>query len=599
MTLLTERVDEVAAPTPPTPLAAQTVRHRPSWSSLAVWGVLSLLIIAPVGCFLSLGVSPRLLGQGSQWFTLTYVRQALSGYTGRGIVDSLWVASLVAVVTVTLATVAAWLVQRTDLPGRRLWTGLMWALFIMPSWTMTLGWSDLLQPYGTAHALGVNTGWLYGEFLGPLGIVVVLTTVALPFAYFVVAAGLEGLGPDVEDAARIHGAGRWRTVATVVPLIAPALFSAVAIAFAETVSDFGVAFTLGYHAHFPLATYTLFNAISTFPANFPVAAVIAAVLIGLTVIPIAAQSRVTRRRSYAVTSGRTRALRRRELSRRGRIWAVTGLSLGFAVALGVPLLGALVGSFVRDLGIYSTGGVRLTTAYYHQVFASSIAGKSLGAPLWLSNKMGLVVATATVALAVVLARRLAATRGGWSQRITDVFLLGAVAVPGVVLGIGYIFFYDLPFVTRHVVDIYKTLPLLMLALVASSVPGQTRFLAGPVGQIQPSMAEAARVHGAGRWLAWRTSSLPLMSRILLWGWLLTFTKAISELAIAQILYPPSQEPASVTIESYLANYAAGIGTAMTVVTLVEVLAVIGVATIVYRYLAPRGWRRIGATGSGA
>ena len=180
--------------------------------------------------------------------------------------------------------------------------------------------------------------------------------------------------------------------------------------------------------------------------------------------------------------------------------------------------------------------------------------------------------------------------------MTDVFLLGSVAVPGVVLGVGYIFFYNLSFITHNVINIYKTLPLLMLALVASSLPGQTRFMAGPVSQIQPSLNEAARVHGAGRLRAWLTTNLPLMSRILLWGWLLTFTKTISELAIAQILYPPSQEPASVTIQAYLANLQPGTGTAMTVLTLLEMLGVIVVAMFLYRLLTPRGWRRVGWSG---
>jgi iron(III) transport system permease protein len=136
----------------------------------------------------------------------------------------------------------------------------------------------------------------------------------------------------------------------------------------------------------------------------------------------------------------------------------------------------------------------------------------------------------------------------------------------------------------------------MLALVANAVPGQTRFMAGPVSQIQPSLGEAARVHGAGRMRAWRTTNLPLMSRVLLWGWLLTFTKTIAELAISQILYPPSQEPASVSIQSYLANFAPNTGTAMTVVTLMEMLAVIGIALTVYRLVTPAGWRRVGFSG---
>jgi len=581
---------------PPPARRAATRGPRISLGGLTIWVVLALLIVAPVLSFVSLSVSPRLFSQGSQWFTLSFVRQAFSGYTGRGIIDSLWVSTLVALLGVSIATSLAWLVQRTNIGGRRLWRIAMWILLLMPTWMMTLGWTDLLQPFGVAHALGINTKWLYGEFFGPLGIVIVLTTAAMPFSYFVVSAGLQGIGPEFEDAARIHGAGRLKTLSTVLPMIAPALLSALAIAFAETMSDFGVAFTLGYHSHFPMATYTLFNAISTYPANFSVGAVIAAVLILSTIPPIALQSRVMRRRSYAVLSGRTRTVRRRTFQPVARGFATAGVALLFFIALGIPVIGAVVGSFVKDLGIYSEGGIHFSLTYYHQVFQPSIEGKSLWGPLGLSNRLGLLVATGTGLLAVVLARRLVTKVGGWSQRITDVFLLGSVAVPGVVLGVGYIFFYNLGWITHHVVDIYKTNTLLMIALVASSLPGQTRFMAGPVSQIQPSLSEAARVHGAGRFKAWQTTNLPLMSRVLLWGWLLTFTKTISELAIAQILYAPSQEPASVTIQAYLGNYEQGTGTAMTALTMLEMLAVIVIALTMFRLLTPKGWRRIGWSG---
>ena len=349
----------------PPPLTIR--RRRFAASSVVLWVILGLLIIAPVVSFLLLATSPRLFQQGPQYFTLRYVAQAFQGSTGQGIFDSLWVSLTVSVVAVIVATAFAWLIQRTNVYGRRVWAVLMWLLLIVPTWMMTLGWSDLLQPYGAASFLGVNTHFIYGEFFGPLGIVIVLSTAALPFAYFVIAAGLRGLGSEFEDAARIHGANRWRTLQTVLPIIAPALLSAFAISFAETMSDFGVAFTLGYHAHFPMATFTLFNAISNFPANFSVAAVIAIVLILSTIPPIILQSRVMRRRSYAVLSGRSRPARRREFRPLRRVAATAGVGMIFLIALGIPVFGAVAGSFVSNLGIYSSSPVRLSLAFYHQV----------------------------------------------------------------------------------------------------------------------------------------------------------------------------------------------------------------------------------------
>jgi ABC-type Fe3+ transport system permease subunit len=82
-----------------------------------------------------------------------------------------------------------------------------------------------------------------------------------------------------------------------------------------------------------------------------------------------------------------------------------------------------------------------------------------------------------------------------------------------------------------------------------------------------------------------------------WAWLLTFTKTISELAVAQILYQPGHEPASVVIETYLGTIFAPIGSAATVITLVEMVGVIGVVLFIFRIVLPKGWRRIGDAGA--
>ena len=570
--------------------------RRVRWSGLVVWVVLLLLIIVPVMTFITVAVSPRLFRQGSSYFTLSNIAAALQGYTGRGIVDSLWVSTLVGIFAVTFATAIAWMVQRTNIYGRRIWSGAMWLLLLVPTWMTTLGWTDVVAPGELGSALGVHTLFFYHMFYGASGIVFVLTTAALPFSYFVISVGMRGLGSEFEDAARVHGAGRMLTMRTVLPIIAPALLSAFAISFAEAMSDFGVAFTLGSSAHFPIATYTLFNSIYAFPANFPVAAVIAAVLILSTVPPVFLQAKVMRGRSYAVLSGRTRAVRRHQFSRWARVGVTAAVGLFMFFVLGLPLIGAVTSSFTNTASFITSTGIHWTLQSYKNVFQPLPSFTTLGPPLWTSNQLGLWVASATLILAYVLARRMASRTPGIGQRVTDVFLLGSIAIPGIVLGVGYIFFYDQHFITSHVVDLYETMPLLIMGLIASAVPSQARLLTGPVGQIQSSLNEAARVHGATKWRAFHSTSLPLLSRALVWAWLLTFTKTISELAIAQILYQPGHEPASVVIETYLGTIWASIGAAATVITLVEMVGVIGVVLLIFRLVMPKGWRRIGEAG---
>ena len=588
-----------------TTLSLSTTRPRVSldwlrrlrWSGLLVWLVLALLIVVPVLTFVAVAVSPRLFHQGSSYFTLANISTAFQGYTGQGILDSLWVSVLTGLASVAFATTIAWIVQRTNVYGRRVWSGAMWLLLLVPTWMTTLGWIDVISPGELAWALGVHTLFFYHMFFGASGIVFVNMTASLPFSFFVISVGLRGLGSEFEDAARVHGAGRWLTMRTILPIIAPALLSAFVISFAETMSDFGVAFTLGANAHFPIATYTLFNAIYAFPANFPVAAVIAGVLILCTVPPVFVQSRVMRGRSYAVLSGRTRAVRRHHFGPVGRLALTAGVGLFMFLVIGLPLVGAISSSFTNTASFITSSGVHWTLQSFKDVFRPLPSYTTLGGPLWTSNQLGLWVASGTLVLAYILARRMASRSPGVGQKIADVFLLGSIAIPGIVLGVGYIFFYDQRFITSHVVDLYETMPLLIMGLIASSVPSQARLLTGPVSQIQSSLNEAARVHGANKWRAFSSTSFPLLSRALVWAWLITFTKTISELAIAQILYQPGHEPASVVIETYLGTIFASIGSAATVITLAEMIGVIGIVLLIFRLVTPAGWRRIGEAGS--
>jgi iron(III) transport system permease protein len=259
----------------------------------------------------------------------------------------------------------------------------------------------------------------------------------------------------------------------------------------------------------------------------------------------------------------------------------------------VPLLASLAASFTQTISFETRTGIHWTLNSYHLIFHPPPSVLSLGAALQVSNQLGVWVASGTVVIAYVLARRLTSTRDGFAKRITDVVLLGSVAIPGVVLGVGYILFYNQGIIAHHVIALYQTMPLLVMGLIASAVPGQSRLLIGPVSQIQSSMADAARVHGAKRWRTWRTASLPMLSRTLTWAWVLTFTKTISELAVAQMLLVPGHEPVSVLIETTLGTVFAPIGTAATVLVLGEMLGVIAVVLGVYRLVSPKGWRRIG------
>jgi iron(III) transport system permease protein len=168
--------------------------------------------------------------------------------------------------------------------------------------------------------------------------------------------------------------------------------------------------------------------------------------------------------------------------------------------------------------------------------------------------------------------------------------LGAVALPAIVLGAGYIFTYNLPLLTGLGIQLYGTLTLLVIGLLAGALPQSSRLLMGSFAQVQDSLLAAARVHGARSGRAWATIMLPLLSGSLLWTWLLMFADRLLELPLASMLYPPGQEPLSVAVTTLINGYDFAGGTATLVIACAGILVIIGVALGLFRLLAPAGWR---------
>jgi iron(III) transport system permease protein len=553
------------------------------------WLLLIMFILVPCASSLVLAISPRLFDQGAQWFTLTYLRQAFTGATAIAITNSLWVSSAAAVLGLAVGFPIAWLANRTTLPGRRLVAASMWLVVLLPSWLPALGWERIVQADGVMYRLGLNLPWVTHAIMGPFGVVLLLGLRSVPFTYLAVTAGLAGLGQEFEDAARVHGAGRTATLRLIWPMLAPAIWSALAIGFAESISDFGVAATLAYNSDFSLATYQLYAAINNFPPSFPAASAMGTLLVAAVALPLALQARALRGRSYQLLSGRTRQAVRRRLSGPGQAAAVSALGVFYAVALAVPAFGAISASLLADYG----GSFSLTLVNYRALFHQA---DQLG-PLERSLGYGAIAACVTV-IGGFIAAWLLAQRREKSSRVLDFLLLAAVALPSVVFAAGYIFAFNLPLWSRLGIDLYQTATLLVIAYIAASLPTSARVLVGAVSQLQPSLRDAARTHGAGELRAWARGVLPVVSRPLTMAWLLTFGGVFLELPISQLLYAPSNPPASVAIQDNLGNYHFGVGMAQSVLAVGIALAAVTVVLGGYRLLAPAGWRRIGAASDG-
>ncbi|MDX6235229.1 MAG: iron(III) transport system permease protein [Kribbellaceae bacterium] len=564
-------------------------RFRGGWL-LAFWIIIVAILVLPILLFLLVAFSPRLFAQGPEWFTLSGFGKAFSGQLLKGIENSLFISVTTAVLSMVIGFAVAWLVLRSDVPGRRLWTGSMFAMLLAPSYLVALGWERLIEPSGVLELMGFTVTGFRNVFYGPVGVIVVLTMKGIPFAYLAISSALRGLGEEFEAAARVHGGGRLSASRMVFSLLAPAVWSALAIVFAESISDFGVAATLANDSHFPVATYVLYNAIDSFPINFPVAAAVGWILLSLAGLALLAQSRALHGRSYRVLGGRNRPARRHRLGLPVKIGATAGVALVVVIGLGVPIFGAVSASLINGLGSL-IGDHKLSLDNYVRV----LSGPTLGGPLLFSAELAAITATLSVILGVVVSRVLSTRTGRLSARILDLLLLTAVALPGIVFAAGYIFTYNLPVMNNLGIHLYGTSMLLLFGYVATALPSTSRVLLGTVGQVQESLGQAGRVHGGTAAGSWLQTVLPLLARPMLSAWVLTFSSTLLELPVSELLYPPNKPPVAVGITKALANYDFGGGTAMEVIALLLALAVMGLVWGLFGLLAPAGWRRLGRT----
>ncbi len=577
----------MAAPiSPASSLSARPVR---GWA-LAPWlGTLLLalavgvLLIYPLVSFLLLSFVPGLFGQAGGG--VGSFSRALGGYALEALRNSVLVGLLSAGAAAGLGLWLSFLTQRTTLREAQRVDGLVWVLLLAPSYLISVGWLTLVQRGGVLSGLGLDLPWLRDLILGPFGVTLVLTLKHVPFAYLAISPAWNGVGGELEESARVHGVTAARSALLTARLLTPAVAAAFSVCFAEALGDFGVASTLAANAHFPVATFAIYRALYANPLDFPLASSTSWLLLLASGVALWFQARVARRaRAYAALTGRSRLAHRVDLSVSGRLLARGGLVVVALLALGVPALGTLVSAFTLKL---SDGLALSNLSLVH--FAEAAAVGLVG-PFSFSLLMAVVAATLAVLLGLGLAGML--SRPTPLARGLDLALLGAMALPGLVLAAGYIFAFNQPFA-----PLYGTPLLLCAAYAAGGMPAASRLLLGPVTQLHRSLSEAARVHGLRPGSVTRRITMPLLAVPLFSAWLLAATHVMFELPMSELLYPPGSPPLPVALVSYTNNFEFSLGAALELEAVALVLVGVGLAHLVFARLIPPGWRRGASSGS--
>ena len=413
----------------------------------------------------------------------------------------------VVVASVLIAVPAAWLVARTDLPGRRLWALLAALPLVVPSYVAAFslvvafgprgGLQGWLEPFGVDRLPAMVYG--YG------GALAALTLFNYPYLYLLTLARLRRIDPALEETARSLGSGCWSTFFRVVlPSLAPAISAGGLLVALYTLSDFGAVSIVRYPT-FTLSIYTAYRALF----DRSVAAALGCVLVVLTLAIVGCESWF-RRQSRPLPPYPQRRASRVELGR-WRWPCLVGMALLVAVTLGVPVL--VVGGW----------GVRGLIA--------GVEAESVWAPLRNSLSVSVVGATATVLLALPVSIWVVRQPSRWATAVGTLTHSG-YALPGIVVALAIVFVS-----IRAVPFVYQTLPLLVAAYVIRFLPQAIAACQTALAAVSPRFEEAARGLGRRPAEVLRTVTLPMIRPGLVAGAGLVFLTIMKELPATLILRP--------------------------------------------------------------
>lgn len=486
---------------------------------------LSLFFFYPLVEIFSLGLAPqgRLdLSPFVTLFTDPYYARLLAFTTGQALLSTF--------LTLLAGMPAAYVFARYDFRGKSLLRALTTIPFVMPSMVVAAAFAALVGPKG--H---LNT-WLttaLGLDAAPVRLQHTLALVLLAHVFYnaaiivrLVGGFWANLDPRIEEAARVLGAGRWRTFRQItLPILLPAIVAASLLVFLFCFTSFGLILVLGGPQLATVEVEIYYQAVSLF--HLPLAAALAIGQMVFTFGIMAVYTRIQARAAVPLDLRPRQATQRRPATWRARlvVWSSVG---GLLVLLLAPLLALVDRSF-------SLGG-SYTLRYYQALFTNPTQSFFYVPPAE-AIRNSLLVAGGTVVLSLIIGLSsvyLLSGSPGPVKMVLDPLFMLPLGTSAVTLGLGYIIALDQPPLNL------RASPLLLpLAHTLVAFPFVVRSLLPVLRGMNPRWREAAGMLGASPARVMREVDLPIVARALLVGAVFAFTVSVGEFGATLLIARPN------------------------------------------------------------
>ena len=512
----------------PRPVIPEIIRVW--WPAWLLTAALTWLAVLPL---IQLFISSFKSGpEADAVYTLNnYVR----AFTNPTTYELLWTTVSLAALRVALAMVIgiflAWIVTRTDTPGRRLIEVLIWIKFFTPPLPMIVAWILIAGKTGILNSMLQDLGLISQPFFNITsywGIVFISTLQFAAFIFLLVMPAFQSMDATLEDSAKITGAGNLHILKDItVPLVLPAILGAAFYTFIIALESFETELILGTPAQVYVLSTRIFVLAEQYPSDLHLGTALSSVFLVAVLGVIWLQMRLARGKSFTTVSGSTYSTRVTSLGPwRWLTFAVC--LLYFVIATVLPFVILIMGTFMKGWGLW--GPNAFTTKHWEV----ALGDPRLMSAITNTIVLGVLVGLGGTALCALTAYVIVRTKfkGG---RLLEFITWAPRVAPAPVLAIAFMWTYIGPDIFRPLLG---TVWMLALILIVNSIPLGTRVASGAMHQISTSLEEASWVAGSNWTRTFVRILLPLLAPTLLTSFVLLFLVASRNLSLVLFFYGP-------------------------------------------------------------
>lgn len=548
------------AATPPAPARARI--RGAGWGVWLAFGLIAAFLLAFLIVPIGLVIYTAFVDESNR-FTLGH----FANFFGQTVfvesfLNSLWVSLASVAVATLIAVPLAYLTVRFEFRGALLIQTLGVLPLIMPPFVGAVAMQLIFGRNGSVNLL-LNDwfGFTVPIMDGLIGVTFVESIHYFPFILLNLVASMRNIDGAMEESALNLGAGGWRLFRRVIfPLAMPGYLAGATLVFVKVFDDLGTPLVMGVTNMLAPQAYLRITSVGI---DDPQGYVISVIMIAFSILALGLAARVMKGRDYSTLQKGGNSLQRRRLSGWESVLAYGWIILVLLITL-APHFGILLMSFAK-VWSFSVLPDAYTLEHYATVFTDA-RGMMANTLLYCLLAAGLDVVIGTAIAYLILRTNLP------GRRWLDYMASAALAIPGLVLAIGYLRLFkgvNLPFTDTPVVS---TWVLIMLAYAVRRLPYALRSCMAALQQVHVSLEEAAQSLGATRMSTIRRVMVPLMMGGMLAGFVTSFITAAVELSATILLASAqSQAPMSYGIYLYMQSIAGrGPGAALAVLAVVVV-----------------------------